>query len=194
MSRYFPLPLRWLGAFFASTSVFGTSFPADAAQSVVFKYLVLQETLSVTELTTFAETGELSHGLQFYLGSRENNTEKGAAELKLRDTLTQEVKVDGVLLYRALNNPAGELLLDKVSQIIHTPSNRANVPSLRSALVDSALEDNQITLLEVLQNYPTSEVVVEGDRLVEAVDEFNKISQTIEKLQGVIDNLPDIDL
>ncbi|NES25930.1 MAG: alpha/beta hydrolase, partial [Symploca sp. SIO3E6] len=62
------------------------------------------------------------------------------------------------------------------------------------ALVASALEDNQITLLEVLQNYPTSEVVVEGERLLEAVEEFNKISQTIEELKGVIDNLPDIGL
>ncbi|NEQ64066.1 MAG: alpha/beta hydrolase, partial [Symploca sp. SIO2D2] len=124
----------------------------------------------------------------------EDDQEQNSAQVKLRDALTQEVKIDGVLLYRALNNPAGELLLNKVSQIIRTPSNRANVPSLRSALVTSALEDNQITLLEVLQNYPTSEVVVEGERLVEAVEELNNMSQTIEKLKGVIDNLPDISI
>ncbi|NEP56041.1 MAG: alpha/beta hydrolase [Symploca sp. SIO2G7] len=194
MSHYFPLPLRWLFSFFASTSILGISIPADAAQSIVFKYLILQETLPVSELTTFAETGELSHNLQFYLGTTKNDQEQNAAQLQLRDALTKEVKIDGVLLYRALNSPAGELLLSEVSQIIHTPSNRANVPSLRSALVASALEDNQITLLEVLQNYPTSEVVVEGERLVEAVEEFNKIGQTIEELKGVIENLPDIGL
>ena len=192
MSHYLPLPLRLLLTFLASSSFLSIGIPANAAQSIVFKYLILQETLSVSELTTFAETGEVSHNLQFYLGSTEKDQEQNTAQVQLRDALTQEVKIDGVLLYRALNNPVGELLLNKVSQIIHTPSNRANVPSLRSALVTSALEDNQITLLEVLQNYPTSEVVVEGERLVEAVEEFNKMSQTIEELKGVIDNLPDI--
>jgi len=192
MSYHFSLPLRLLFTFLASTSILGISIRANAAQSIVFKYLILQETLSVSELTTFAETGEVSHHLQFYLGATEYDQEQNSAQVKLRDALTQEVKIDGVLLYRALNNPAGELLLNKVSQIIRTPSNRANVPSLRSALVTSALEDNQITLLEVLQNYPTSEVVVEGERLVEAVEELNNMSQTIEKLKGVIDNLPDI--
>jgi len=189
-----PLPLRWLCAFFGFTSILGISFSANAAQSILLKYLVLQETLSVSELTTFAQTGEVSNKLQFYLGSGENDEEKSAAQLQLRDALTQEVKMDGVFLYRALNNPAGEFLLGKVSQIIHTPSNRANVPSLRSALVASALEDNQITLLEVLQNYPTSEVVVEGERLIEVVEEFNKISETIEEFKGVIQNLPNIRL
>ncbi|NER92724.1 MAG: alpha/beta hydrolase [Symploca sp. SIO1B1] len=194
MSYHLFLPLRLLFTFLASTSILGISIPANAAQSIVFKYLILQETLSVSELTTFAETGEVSHHLQFYLGATEDDQEQNSAQVKLRDALTQEVKIDGVLLYRALNNPAGELLLNKVSQIIRTPSNRANVPSLRSALVTSALEDNQITLLEVLQNYPTSEVVVEGERLVEAVEELNNMSQTIEKLKGVIDNLPDISI
>jgi hypothetical protein len=103
---------------------------------------------------------------------------------ELRRTLTQEVQVDPILLYRVLNSVPGELLLDRVSQVIHTPTNRANQQSLRAALVSSALPDGNITLIETLQNYSTPEVHVEGDRLVEVVRNINR----------VLGRLPDIRL
>jgi len=72
--------------------------------------------------------------------------------------------------------------LDQASQVIHTPSNRANRQSLRGALVSSALPNGKITLIETLQNYPTPEVHVEGDRLVEVVQ---RISQVTERLPNI---------
>jgi hypothetical protein len=74
-------------------------------------------------------------------------------------------------------------MLDQVSQVVHTPSNRANRESLRGALVSSALPDGNITLIETLQNYPTPEVHVEGERLAEVI-------QNISKLIGRLPPLP----
>jgi hypothetical protein len=158
--------------------VFYGSPRADAADTVVLKYRFLRETISVSELTTFAETGELSSSLRAYLRMAGREPEE------LRRTLTQEVQVDPILLYRVLNSVPGELLLDRVSQVIHTPTNRANQQSLRAALVSSALPDGNITLIETLQNYSTPEVHVEGDRLVEVVRNINR----------VLGRLPDIRL
>lgn len=70
-------------------------------------------------------------------------------------------------------------MLDQVSQVVHTPSDRASRESLRSAFVSSALPDGQITLIETLENYPTSEVHVEGDRLAEVAE---KITQLLGRL------------
>jgi len=75
-------------------------------------------------------------------------------------------------------------MLDRVSEVIHTPTNRANRQSLRSALVISALNDNQITLIEILENYPTADVHVEGDRLADILQQITRLSQ----------GLPPIDL
>jgi len=149
---------------------------ADAAESVVLKYLFLRETISVPELATFARTGELSSTLRTYLklAGRDPN--------ELRRALTQEVKVNPNTLSRVLNNPIGEIMLDQVSEVIHTPDNRANRQSLRGALVSSALPDGQITLIETLENYPTPEVHVEGQRLVEVA----------KKIQDVLRRLPNI--
>jgi hypothetical protein len=150
---------------------------AEAAQWAVLKYRFLRERVSVPELTTFVKTGELSRTLRAYL----KLAKKEPAEL--RRTLTQEVKVNPTVLYQVLKTPVGDAMLDQVSQVIHTPSNRANRESLRGALVSSALPDGNITLIETLQNYPTPEVHVEGERLAEVI-------QNISKLIGRLPPLP----
>lgn len=176
MSRYLPVSLRSVLGLVTLMSVFLGSARADAADSVVLKYRFLRETVSVAELTTFAETGELSRSLRAYLRMA------GKEPAELRRTLTQEVPVNPTRLYRVLNTTPGEFLLDQASQVIHTPSNRANRQSLRAALVGSALPNGKITLIETLQNYPTPEVHVEGDRLVEVVQ---RISQVTERLPNI---------
>ncbi|MCA1992949.1 MAG: alpha/beta hydrolase, partial [Coleofasciculus sp. S288] len=143
MSRYLGRSRRWISGAIAFLSVFYCSARADAAESVVLKYRFLRETVSVRELRTFADTGQLSRKLQVYLKLA------GREPAQLRSALTKEVKVNSVFLYRVLNTPVGEGMLDQVSQIVHTPSNRANRESLRSAFVSSALSDGQITLIEV---------------------------------------------
>jgi hypothetical protein len=163
--------VTFLGVFYGSDR-------ADAADSVVLKYRFLRETVSVPELSTFAQTGELSPKLQIYLKLAGREPEQ------LRRALTQEVKVNPILLSEVLNSPIGGVMLDQASQVVHTPSDRANRESLRGAIVSSALPDGKITLIETLENYPTPEVHVEGDRVVEFA----------QNLRRVIGRLPNIRL
>ncbi len=153
-----------------------TQSPVKAAEKVILKYRFLRESVSVTELTTFAETGKLSSSLNSYLGMANKEPDD------LERALTKEVKVNGLLLSRILNTTPGELILDQMSEVIHTPSQRASRQSLRSALVQSALPDGNITLLEVLQNYPTEDVIVEGERVVEVLTKIEKLTELIPNL------------
>ncbi|MEW6495540.1 MAG: alpha/beta hydrolase [Cyanobacteriota bacterium] len=175
---YFSFAQRLSIGLIALVGVFLGNAPAQAAQTVVLKYRFFRESVSVPELTRFVETGELSRSLRFYL----RVAKKEPAEL--RNALTQEVKVNPLLMYRVLNTSVGEVMLDRASEVVHTPTNRANRESLRGALVSSALPDGNITLLETLQNYPTPEVHVEGDRLVEFT----------QNIRGVLGRLPNIKL
>jgi len=161
--------MRLLVAWFALTGVLLGNARVEAAESVVLKYRFLRETISVRELSTFAKTGELSTKLRVYLALAKRDPKD------LRRALTQEVPANPNLLYQVLNSFVGELLLDRVSEVVHTPSNRANRESLRSALVSSALRDNKITLIETLENYPTPEVHVEGERLAEAAQRMVRV-------------------
>jgi hypothetical protein len=169
MSPNLPRATRLILGWFALMGILCWSHRADAAQSVVLKYRFLREKVSVPELSTFAKTGELSPTLKTYLRLAKREPDE------LRRALTKEVKVNPNLLYRVLNSPIGELMLDQVSEVVHTPDNQANRESLRGALVSSALSDNQITLIETLENYPTPEVHVEGERLVEVTQKIGDV-------------------
>ncbi|MDF5717688.1 MAG: alpha/beta hydrolase [Rhizonema sp. NSF051] len=149
---------------------------AIAAEKIVFKYGIFHASVPVSELTTLAETGEASLRLNFFLSQAHQDPQT------LRNTLIKEVTVSPVLLDRALNNPIGELLLDQISQTIHTPSNQANQQALRSSIVLSANQDNKVSLIEILQNYPNQEVDVEGKRLADTYDQLSLLAKRLQNL------------
>lgn len=167
----------------AGAGILFYSSAAVASEKVVLKYSVIRMTLPVSELEVFAETGKMSPALEMLLGQAKKDPEV------VRRTLTRPVKVSQRLLERTLNSKLGEMVLDEVGQVIQTPSGTANQEALRKALVLSVSSDNQITLLETIKNYPTSEVYVEGDRLVEA---YGKLVALSEQLGGVSERLQDV--
>lgn len=151
---------------------------ALAAEQVVLKYRIFRESISVEELSTFAKTGELSKSLRINLALARQDPKV------IRFYLTEPVKVNPVFLDRVLNSRIGNVILDQVSQVIHTPSGRADRQALRAALVLSASRDGEITLVEIIQNYPTPEVEVEGDRLETAFRLLRRLGGRLEDLLG----------
>jgi len=174
---------RWMLFLAAGAGIVFYSSAAVAAEKVVLKYSAIRMTLPVSELEIFAETGEMSPGLEMLLGKAKKDPEA------VRSSLTRRVKVSQSFLDGALNSKVGEIILDEVGQVIRTPSGNANREALREALVLSATNDSEITLLEAMKNYPTPEVYVEGDRLVEAYGNLVALS---EQLGGVSERLQDI--
>lgn len=153
--------------------------PAFAAERVVLKYGVFRESLSVEELSTFAQTGELSRSLRVNLALARQNPRA------IRQYLTQPVKVNPVFLDRVLNSPVGNVILDQISEVIHTPSRRADRQAIRAALVVSASQDGQVSLIEIIENYPTTEVEVDGDRLESAYRQLRRLQTSLQDLFGI---------
>ncbi|BDA75635.1 hypothetical protein CAL7716_098010 [Calothrix sp. PCC 7716] len=165
-----------IGTLFYTTS-------AIAADRVVFTYGAFRQSLSVDELATFATTGETSSGVRYYL----NRT--GQDPQSIRNTLTREVNVTPVTLDRTLNTRIGSYLLDQIGYSIRTRSNQANRQALRSALVLSASKDNKISLIEVIQNYPSSEIVVEGDRIIRTYNQLSILAEDLQRIFGISTSL-----
>ncbi|MBW4568878.1 MAG: alpha/beta hydrolase [Tolypothrix carrinoi HA7290-LM1] len=147
--------------------------PALAAESVVLKYRIFRESVSVEELSTFAQTGKLSTSLRVNLALARQNPQA------IRQYLTEPVKINPVILDKVLNSRIGNVILDQLTQVIHTRSRQADKQALRPALVVSASKDRQITLIEVIQNYPTPEVEVEGDRLESAYRQLRRLQENL---------------
>jgi Alpha/beta hydrolase of unknown function (DUF1400) len=109
---------------------------------------------------------------------------------EVRRTLTDSVDVSVTTLDRVLNSPVGDLALDQLSQYIYTSSRRADKEAMRAALVLSASEDNQVSLIEVAQNYPTEDVYLDGNRLSEAYTQITAlrggVENILERIRGLL--------
>jgi hypothetical protein len=151
--------------FLGGGSLFLEGKPALAADELVLTYGVLQTSIPIADLEALASTGTVSNQLSFYL-----NLANLAPNL-LRTVLTSELPIHHNLLDDLLNSEGGEYLLSEITQIVHTPSQQANLQALRSEVVLAA-DDRQITLLEVLQNYPTQQVFINGANLLQLAREL----------------------
>ncbi|MGK7944373.1 MAG: alpha/beta hydrolase [Microcystaceae cyanobacterium] len=146
---------------------------AQAAESVVLKYNIFRGSVPVKDLRRLADTGETTLTLKAYLKLANQEPET------LQSALSQKVKIDGVTLSKALNSFAGEIILDQMAEVIHTPSKKASRESLRGALVQSALDDDHLQMIEVLEHYPTQEVHVDGNRIREIYRQIQAITDKI---------------
>jgi hypothetical protein len=150
---------------------------AQAADEIVFRYGILRQKLSVSELTKFAATGEQSPVLERYLQRTNANPEE------VRQVLNQTVAINSKTLDQGLNNVVGNLLLDELGKIIQTPNDQDNRAALRSTLIASTQADNQLTVLEVIQNYPENEIHLDVKR---AIKTYNRIAQYQQPVQEAL--------
>lgn len=169
------LSLRLLLALGLSSGAIFVSPSAFAAQQVILKYGILRESVSVSDLTTFAETGNAPPALQAHLRL------SGQKPEAVRQTLTKEVRINPIVLDRVLNSPIGDALLDPLSQAIRTPTGGADRQALRGALALSASGDGKFSVLEIVQKYPTQEVLIDGDRIVDA---YRRLSDLADRLKA----------
>jgi Alpha/beta hydrolase of unknown function (DUF1400) len=143
---------------------------------VVMKYQIFRRSIAVADLDQFAKTGKTTRPLRTYLRM------SGQDPAKIRKTLTDEVDVNAVTLDQVLNSFVGDIALGQLSQYIYTPSQQEDGKAIRAALVLSASGDNRVSLMEVIKNYPTQEVYVDGDRISDAYQELQSLNGTIDRL------------
>lgn len=176
----------WIGASLISGWLL-MSQSAIAAERVVMRYGAFERSASVEELARFVETGETTRQLRAYFRMSGQDPEQ------FRQLLGREFEVDVVTLDRLLNNIVGDVILDQMGNFVHTPSGETNREAMRSALVLSASEDGKISLIEVMQNYPTREVHVNGNQALSAYRQIETIQQrarTVRRgLSGILETL-----
>ncbi len=146
---------------------------AIASETVMLEYGFWQEWVSIAAMQNFIQTGKTTSGIRTYLKIARQEPEQ------FQSLLTQQVPVNPVKLYKALISQSGESVLDRISEVIRTPSGRASRESLRSALVGSALADENISLIEVFAKYPTQELYVDGNRLTEVYSQIQEIGEKL---------------
>ena len=80
-----------------------------ASEEIIFKYGAATQSVSLTELQTFADTGEMSSSLDFLLKFSQQNPQL------IRWILRQQFPADTKLIYDLLNTAPGEYVLTQTS-------------------------------------------------------------------------------
>ncbi|MEM6500473.1 MAG: alpha/beta hydrolase [Cyanobacteria bacterium P01_C01_bin.89] len=169
------------------------------AEEVRLHYSIFSVTVDVADLETLAETGEARPLLETYLNLG------GQSPATARQWLNRPVDIDANLLNAALAGPWGDALLGRFSHAIspsQDPSNYRDqglrgddrqwaIAALREAAKTSVKDDNQLTLLEFIQNYPADTMHVRVERIQEIQRDAAAIQRQASEVQDNVENLGD---
>ncbi|NER79395.1 MAG: alpha/beta hydrolase [Leptolyngbya sp. SIO1D8] len=162
---------------------FGMASNAAAAEKVVLTYGFFSIEIPIEDLEAFATEGETSGELEELLDLADQDPDS------LRTALNQPVGVSPVVLDLAFNSPPGEWVLDRISETVQPASGESGELALRGALIGAAADDDQITLLELMQVYPSPEIVVQGDRLLETYTALSEVLEPLADLAKVLETI-----
>lgn len=154
--------------------------PAVAAERLVFTYGPLRPSFSISELEAFAAGGRVPSSMRFYL-----NVANADPDV-VRAILSEEFDLSLQFVDQKFNTLLGEFVLFQMGKIIHTPSREANIQALRSALVLSVSDDNKISLIEFMRNYPTRELHIDGIKLSQVARNLRQVSADIREVKSRI--------
>ena len=178
MSKSLSLGLALL---LGTSTVLLSSGKALALEKVTGKNGAVDVTLPMSDLQSFAQTGQPSPQLQSVLSLAKQTPES------VREILTKEVALDSQLVARAANTYFGEIVFKQLGEVAYTPATRAqSAPALRDALV-AASKDGKISLMEVMQNYTPPALEVDGNQ---AMAIYQRVIKDLQDLQAMYQNSP----
>ena len=157
-----------IASFTAGIAIFLSPKQALSSERIVFTYGGFTQSVSLEELQNFADTGETSNSVETLLDYGDQNP------FLMRWILRQEFPANTKIVSDLLNTPPGEYVLSQTSNVVGSRAERANVTALRGALVKSASDNNLVSLMELLDNYPTEEVYVNGKILAQMRGNLNQ--------------------
>lgn len=176
-------PTRLVGRLFAlpvlastiGVLCFGGS--ANAANEVILRYSGDEQTVEVGNLETFARTGEAERPeVQAFFERRPE------AKRLVQELFDAEIYISPSFVSRfreRAESPTGDFVLIQLNKLISTPSNPDNLDLLRTAIRNSLEDDNRLSLVELIREYPEPEIRVDLTGL-EPV--YNDVKGFVEKV------------
>ena len=137
----------------------GLARSALAAERVTLTFGFAEVSTSVEDLRAYGERGEVSEELAFYLRllSKEQ-------QLQFRQALQARQDIGPAQLSKFLRSSIGDNILRFLGDVVQTAGRRDGARGLRGALVLASADPEGLSLLGVLDNFPTSTVRIDSLR------------------------------
>ncbi|MEH1807149.1 alpha/beta hydrolase [Nostoc sp.] len=151
-----------------------TAYPALGAERIRFNYGILERSIPISSLETYARTGKVDENLAAY---RKYVDKKQLTQL--RKVLLTRIPLNQVEVSQFLYTPIGERLLEKLGKVIQTESNLSGFYAIRAALILSAADQKEFTLLNVLSKFPASAISINLNQSLAIAESLqNLVNQT----------------
>jgi predicted dienelactone hydrolase len=152
---------------------------ALGAESVTLSYGAIERSISVKSLAAYAENGTLSSDLKAY--TRYFNDQQLAS---LRQFLSTRADLSAVAVSQFLYTDQGEMLLERLGNVVRTESNLSGFYAIRSALILAAADETEgLTVLNVLEQFPLTRVRVD---LVQTLRIVGDLEELIRQTQDAV--------
>jgi predicted dienelactone hydrolase len=166
---------------------------AVSAERLKLSFGIVERSISVDSLETYAKTGEVNDELAAYF----KYVPKESLE-DLRQALTAPIPLEAVEVSQFLYSPIGETLLENLSQVVQskyrnstqTTQNKLRRSSgfyaTRSALILAAIKPKDFTLLNILRKFPSQTISIDLFRSLEIALRLRTIINRTQKAVALI--------
>jgi predicted dienelactone hydrolase len=148
---------------------------ASAAERLTISYGLLERSISLDGLTNYADNGQLDDELYVY-----TRYVKPEQRDVLRRSLRMKADLDEVAVSQFLYSPQGQILLQRLGEVIQPESRDNGLYAIRAALILAAADHQEgLTPLNVLRRFPTPGIRIDLQKtlqLTQSLDDL--ITQT----------------
>ena len=146
------------------------SSPARSAEQIYISYGPLEFSLPIASLELYAKEGKIDRELAFYAGYLNPKQLE-----QLRKVLTARADVTPVAIAQFLYSRQGEIILNRLSEIIQTKARQPGFYAIRAALIKAAAHPEGLTILNVLREFPTYGIRVDSQRGFQVVESLSDL-------------------
>jgi predicted dienelactone hydrolase len=172
---------KYLGLF-ALTAVC-TAAPAFGAERIYVTYGPLEVSVPIESLALFAKEGKIDSNLDGFA-----QYAKKSQLAEIRSALQAKAEISPVTISQFLYTPQGEVLLESLGRVIQTKARQPGFYAIRSALILAASDPEGLTILNVLQKFPTYGIRIDISRGLGIADKLTSlINRSNRTIAGVIE-------
>ncbi|MDF5727769.1 MAG: alpha/beta hydrolase [Rhizonema sp. PD38] len=170
----------WVGTIIGLLSI--GMMPAVGAEKIKFSYSILEFSLSVTDLKTYAQEGKISSQLASY-----TKRLKPEDLAQLRQVLTEKQKLSPVAVSQFLYSEIGESMLKSAGQLIQTNSGQNGFYAIRGALILAASDPGGLTLLNAMRYFPSENIHINVEKFFALMNKLSTLKKQTNQALSVIE-------
>lgn len=160
-----------------SGSIFCFNSSVSATQSVILIHNEMQTSASISDIQRFASRGEMTEHLQKFFQNVPQNSKS------VRHLLMARIPVNRAWVERNFSNSTDRFILIQLDKLLGTHFRQENLEPLRSALVAAYGDDDRLSVLELIEEYPESEIRIDLRNLEQV---YNDVSDLITRMQPLL--------